>query len=295
MSRRLQILLYALFGVFALVVAAFFTFPWDVLGRRIEAEAAKAVPGATLVVNEVGPALPVGLRLAGLVWQGPSQGTEPGLKVEVQRVRARPALLRLLTGKLGAGFDVQALGGEVTGQVLTAKSGALSLDARLRGMQLDDGGTLERATGLKLGGQVDGRVHLSRDEKGVVTAGQIAGSINGALMKGGKVMGFTLPPLDLGAPEIQVAIENGEAKIEKFTTRSPDVELDVTGTVSLRPNLAQSLVKGSIKLRLTDAWLARNPDIKGMLAFAGPLKKADGSLEIPLNGPLHRAVSIPGF
>jgi type II secretion system protein N len=294
MSRRLQIVLFSLFAAVALVASLLLTFPYDVLGRRIEAEVAKAVPGASLSINEIGPALPFGLRMADVVFAKEGKDGEPGPKFTIDRIRLRPALFALLTGKLGLAYSVDVLAGSVRGQVVTGKDG-LRLETILEGLQLDEGGAIERASGLQLLGGLSGRLDLVTDAKGQITDGNFAAIIAGGKMKGGKIMGFGLPPMDLGSPEFNVTIDKGEAKIAKADVKSPDVELALTGGASLRPDLLTSLVKGNVHLRLTDAFLSRNPTIKGMLGFAGPFRKPDGSIELPLNGPLARPLSIPGF
>lgn len=294
MSRRLQVPLYLVFAVFALGGSFLLTFPYDTLGRRLEAEVGKNLPGATLAINEIGPALPFGVRMANVVFARDGKDGAPGPKITIDRIRVRPALWSLLTGKAGLSYTIDILAGTVHGQVVVGKDGA-RVEAVLEGLQLDEGKTLENATGLVLAGGMSGRVDLTLDLKGQVTDGSIAATVAGGKVKSGKVMGFSVPAVDLGSPEVNITLEKGEAKIVKADMRSPDLEVSATGSSTLRADLANSPLKGTAKIRLTDGFLSRNPDIKAMIGFAGAFKKPDGSLEVPINGTLARPVSLPSF
>lgn len=294
MSKKAQVALYSLFAATALYAAALLTFPFDALGRRIEAEAARALPGSTLAVGRIGPALPFGVRFGDITFEGPAKGEVPGARFSVERLRLRPAWLKLLTGKPAVSFDALVLAGDVHGTAVVTPEGR-HLDATLAGIQLDDGKMLEGAIGMSLVGNVDAHVDLMTDAKGVVTDGSIDVAIADASLKSGKIMGFAIPAIDLGSPELAIRIEKSEAKIEKLAIRSPDLEADVTGSISLRAEVMQSLIKGSARVKPLKPWLDRNPTIAGMMSFAGSLVKPDKSLEIPLNGTLARPAQIPGF
>lgn len=287
MSVRRKFLLYAVFTVAAFGAGLVLTFPYDVLGRRLEAEAARALPQSTLVIGEVGPALPLGLRLGRIVLAR-GGGAE---KLELDRVRIRPSLLRLLALKPAIDFDVRAFSGEARGRVVAGA--APSLDLRVDGMRLEGASLLRQLTGLQLAGELSGRARLSLDGSGAITDGQIEATVASLQLAGGTVAGFSVPALDLGSPELDVSVEQGVARIGRLATRSPDGTVDVSGEISLKPVLGHSPIKGRAAIRLEDAWLNRNPTVKGLLGFAGGWRKPDGSLEIPLDGPLNRPARLP--
>ncbi len=292
MARRWKIPLYVLFTLVALVTSLVLTFPYQALGRRLELEAARALPGSKLVINDIGPAFPLGLRLGDVIFDREVNGRE--IKVILDRVRVRPALLPLFKGKLGAVFGVDAYAGSLDGEVTGNRKG-LSVTAVARGLQLDVGQTVESATGLKIAGGLSGRVELSTDARGEVTQGSLAAVLAGGKIKSGTIMGFKVPATDLGSPELSVAVKKSHAKIEKGQAKSRDLDLELTGDVTLVPNLMASFIKGHVRLKLSDAYLSRNSDIKGLLGFAGPFRKPDGALELPLDGPLSRPLQLPGF
>jgi type II secretion system protein N len=300
MSRRTRILLYIVFGFCALVISFVLTFPFDVLGRFMENEVARDLPGAALTVNRIGVSLPVGLYLGDVLFEPPASDADNAPRITVASIRVHPAWSKLFTLKPGVSFSINALGGNVSGVAWTG-GGLQHLDLTAKNVQLNDQGQLEKLSGLQVEGALNGKLTVAVGPSTVkgqppgITDGTFVATIDDARIRGGKVMGFTLPDTSLGSPEFEVDISKGEAKLEKLRTKGGDLDATVTGSVSLRPNPIQSLVHGTVKIRPSDDWLTRNPLIKGALSVAGSFKKPDGSIELPLNGPLTRPLNLPGF
>lgn len=149
MSRKLKVALYAAFTLTMLGVSFLLTFPWDAVGRRLEYETVRALPGSSIAIEQVGPALPVGLALGDITLQLPGSGPgKPGPKLSLDKVRVKPSLLALATGTLAASFDVKAFSGTLDGEVKKSGPGQ-SLDVTLVAstLQLDDGGVLQQLVG----------------------------------------------------------------------------------------------------------------------------------------------------
>jgi type II secretion system protein N len=294
MSRRLRVALYGAFFVLVLLLALLLTFPWETLARRVEQEAARASPGTTLAIGEIGPALPFGVRLANVVYQSEGRAGAAPSKWTFDRIRLRPAWLALMTGKAGVSFEVDILAGQVSGTATRAKDG-LNIKASFDHMLLEEGKTVEDALGVPLAGTLHGKVDAATNPEGKITQARFTATIEDAKVKGGKLAGFTLPALDLGRPEVELVVDKGEAKLTKCEAKGRDVTLTATATSTLRPQIGLSPVKGQLKIKPSDAFLEKNPSIKGALGLAGSFKKADGTLEFPLNGTLAKPMSFPGF
>lgn len=289
MSRKKQFLLYSSFASLALVVSAVLTFPYASLGRRLEAETAKALPGSTLVIGEIGPALPVGLRLARVTLH---RGTGVENRVEIDRLRLKPAFLSLLKLKPGMNFDLRAFSGLAKGQVGMGKAGS-SFELSLKDLNLQEATFLKGLADLSLKGELSGQIQLEVSPAGELQNGLIQAHFADARLDSGKVMGFSLPALDLGSPEIHIPISEGKATLERLGIDSPDGSLQITGDIMLKRQLATSPIKGKISVKLEDAFLDKNPSIKSLMTFAGNLKQPDGSIELELDGPLARSVRLP--
>lgn len=296
MSRKTQVVLYALFTLGALAFSALVTFPWDAVGRRLEYEAVRALPGASIVIGEVGPALPMGIALGDITLQlPPVTAGKPGAKVEVEKIRVKPALLALLTGKLGATFNVRAFDGDLSGQVKKLKTGqALELTAVAKALQLDDGGVLRDLIGYDIKGGLSGEIELALDEKGVISDGVVDIVIENGLFAGGRINGFTVPALDLGSPELKVTFEKGNGVIEKLALKSADVDASVeSGTLVMKQALGMTLIKGDARIKPSDAWLEK-AKLKAVIGLVpASVRKPDGTFELALNGPLKKPATLP--
>jgi type II secretion system protein N len=290
MSRKLKFTLYAGFGVLCLFAGLLLTFPYEALGRRLEFQVAQAIPGATLVIKEFGPALPFGLKLADITFTPPVKEGQTPTPFQISKVRVTPAWLKLLTLKPGVAFTVDLLGGQISGQAVLGKESRF-LDLRIeksKRLQLDDGSQLEKLSGLQLQGGVYGTASLVADAKtGAITSGAIDAQVDSAKLIGGKVMGMPAPATDLGSPEVSVVIEKGEGKFGKVGLKSGDLDVSVTGGVTFRADVCMSPIHGAAKVKLTEDWMARNPLIKSLL---GPRPPTD----FPINGTLCRPVNMGG-
>lgn len=298
MSRKLKVALYAAFTLSMLGLSFLLTFPWDAVGRRLEYETVRAIPGASIAIEQVGPALPVGLALGDITLQLPGAGPgKQGPKLSVEKVRVKPSLFALATGKLAANFDVRAFSGTLEGQVKKSGPGqSLDLELVASTLQLDDGGVLEKLVGYPIQGGLSGRVDLAVDEKGVISDGNVDLVVAGARFGGGKISGFTVPALDLGAPELSVTFEKGQGKIGKLATKSDDLDFNLEdGSLSMRSQLPMSLIKGTARLKPSDAWLEK-AKLKGIISMApASIRKPDGTFELALNGTLTQPARLPSL
>lgn len=296
MARKTKIVLYTLFTAGVLAFSALVTFPWDTVGRRLEYEAVRAVPGSSIVIGEIGPALPMGVALGEITFQLPPVAPgKPGVKLEVEKLRVKPGLLALLSGKLGATFNVRAFGGTLSGHFKKLKPGqALELQVAATGIDLADGGFIRNLSGYDIKGGLSGRIELALDEKGTVSDGLVDLVVENGLFAGGRISGFTVPPLDLGSPELKVAFEQGNGIIEKFALSSPDIEASLeSGTLVMRQALPMSLIKGDARAKPSDAWLekAKLQAVIGLVPAS--IRKPDGTFELALNGPLKQPAKLP--
>ncbi len=294
MSGRLRTALYAAFFLAVLVLAILLTFPWETLARRLEQEVSRAQPGTTLVIGEIGPALPFGVRVANVLYQTEGKNGAAPSKWTVDRARLKPAWFSLLRGRPGVSFDVDVLSGQVAGTASKSKDG-LNVTASFDHMLLDEGKVVEEALGVPLAGTLHGSIDVATAADGKITQAHLTATIDDAQVKGGKVAGFTLPAMDLGRPEVDLVVDKGEAKLVKCEAKGRDVTVTAAATATIRPQFGLSPVKGQLKVKAAEAFLDKNPALKAGLSLAGSFKKPDGSLEFPLNGTLSRPMSLPGF
>jgi len=293
MSRRVRILLYALYGELCLSAALLLTFPYDTLARRLEYEAGRR-PGTSLSIGEIGPALPFGLRLGDVTFSKASRDGGPARKLQLEEVRLTPALMPLLRGKAGVDAGLSLMGGHIDATVAVGRD-SRQLNAELQELSLAEGGLIQSFTGLNLSGVLNGSLELATDGAGHPNGGRLSLEIADAALKGGKALNVTLPAMALGQPKIEAEIAGGTARLSKLEARSEEVELSGSATVTLKPELMLSPLKGSLRFKPAPALVARTPALQVMAAMAGPNRKPDAPVDIPLAGTLGspRVVGAP--
>src|SRR5205823_538071 len=111
-------------------------------------------------------------------------------------------------------------------------------------------------------------------------------SIKGLAIANATVQGLTLPRTVLGDLDASMVADKGVARIEKAQSRNGDIDLDLDGTIRLRPLLSLSQADLRLRLRPSERWLAANPALRGLLGLLQ--KQPDGSYLVPLTGPLSR-------
>jgi type II secretion system protein N len=277
----------------------YLTFPYEVLGQRIETEARQG--GWDVSIGKLGPAGLLGLRARTLTAK--QHDAMPGaapLEVRLDRVDLHPHLLQLLLRQIAVGFDVESFGGEAKG---TAK---LSNDTKAPGLaalQLDvsDIDLKQLPPSLAQGLEMTGRLAAKCDVNSLqvleAAGGKVSLTLKGAailkgMLKLGEGMNFPAPKVLLGDFNGSVTIDRGTAKIEQAKLSGGDIEADLDGTIKLKPLLSLSQAEIHVRFKPKDAWLEANPLIKSSLGFLGP-KGSDG-YNFTLTGPLSRLTPRPG-
>jgi type II secretion system protein N len=266
------------------------TFPYDTLARRLEAEAQRN--GADLTIGSMGPAGFLGVR-ANDVRVHTGDGSP---EIKLDRADVSPDLFAMLLRRTSFGFDVRAYGGRAKGHA------ALSNDARqpgLTSLRLDARDIDLNTLPLKdMGGvAANGTLQLKMDVSGlkpVETAGGTIQLTADGLGLSGSVMGMTLPRTNLGKVESSATIDKGVAKLDKTSARGGDIDADVDGTVSLRPLLSLSQAELHVRFKPAQPWLDANAMVKGMIGLIQNARQSDGSYLFTLTGPLSRIQSRPG-
>jgi type II secretion system protein N len=283
-------------GVLAFVLFLVLTFPYDVVARRLEIEAQRA--GAELTIGSAGPAGLLSLKADDVrIRVLPVRGADAWPELRFDRAVFSPDILAMLLRRTSFGFSLRGYGGTARGHV------ALSNDPRLPGitsLRLETSDVDLGAFPLRelIGANGTGKLRLDADLPTLLPVetarGSIAVSIDGAVLAGGSISGFTLPRTALGRLDGSVAVEKGIARVDKTSARGGDIEADVDGTVNLRPLLSLSQADLHVRFRPGDRWLNENPTIKGMMGLIQNARQPDGSYLFTFSGPLSRLQSRPG-
>jgi type II secretion system protein N len=262
------------------------TFPFDTLARRIEIEVQRA--GGDIAIGSMGPAL-LGFR-ARDVRVRPTGSTGPAPEFRFDAVTIRPDLFALLTRRTSFSFAASAFGGSANGHA------ALSNDVRtsgsLQALRMETADVdlhslpLKESFGVELLGRATSKTDLPTLLPPETTTGSISLSIKGLAIANATVQGLTVPRTVLGDLDASIVIDKGAARVERAQTRGGDIDLDLEGTIRMRPLLSLSQADLRLRLRPSERWLSANPSMRGLLGLLQ--RQQDGSYLVPLNGPLSR-------
>lgn len=107
--------------------------------------------------------------------------------------------------------------------------------------------------------------------------------------------GMTVPEIDIGSFKGRMAIKEGKATAEDFGTKSPDVELVVTGDMAFKDPFSKSEFNFVIKLLVTQALQDKSETLRFAVQTAGPSSKMDPPEEGWLGFKLKGKVGRPEF
>lgn len=284
----------------AAAVLAFFlflllTFPYEMVGRRMEVEAQRA--GAELTIGSIGGRGLFGVRARDVrLRPAPAPGETP-IELRFDRVDVSPDLFALLLRRTSFGFALQAYGGTARGHA------SLSNDPKLPGLsslRIDAPDLDVRALPLKdlVGVEGAGRASLRVDVSSLQPPEAASGtlSLNGRQLgvTSGNVRGFPVPRTSLGDVDAAVTIDKGVARVDKAQARGGDLDAEVDGTVRLRALFSLSQADLHVRFRPGDRWLNENGLIKSALGLVQNARQPDGAYVFSFTGPLSRLNSRPG-
>jgi len=273
---------YPAFFCAALVAMLYATFPYELLGTLVKAEAKKAK--VELTFDSLRPTL-TGVRANGVQLTLPKDsGGEPE-PIVIDSVTARPSLF-----PLGAALTAKAFGGTVdVGLGMLGKRPPISVKAE--GLQVMRA-NLKGAIGLDLDGALSASADLEVDPKDhSKTTGTIKLSAQQLVVRGGTVVQYDLPKIDLGDVEAEIEAKDGKATIKNFKGNGKDVELNIEGEAQLQPKFLFSNTTLKIGFTPSEDFLKRNSIIQTGLTFGsqgGPLTRNGNGYSVKMSGVLGR-------
>ena len=273
----------------------FVTFPYETVGRRLQAEAQRA--GADLSIGSIGGHGFFGVRARDVRLRPASSGNEPAPELRFERVDVSPDLFAVLLRRTSFSFRLEAYGGSARGHAAFSKDpkvpGLESL--RLASTDLDlHALPLKELTGIDANGRASLQVDVSSLQPPETAAGSLSLTGRQMTVTGGTVSGFALPRAALGDVDVGVTLDRGLARVDRAQTRGGDVDAEADGTVRLRALLALSQADLHVRLHPSDRWLNENALVKGALGLVQNARQPDGSYVFSFSGPLSRLTTRPG-
>jgi type II secretion system protein N len=272
---------YTSFALFSLVVAFFLTFPYEALRDRVRLEADTA--GYFVRIGSMGPGL-FSIRAKDVQISKKSDAAAAPEPLKLDSIILGPSLLPPGLRVKAKGFD---------GTITTVVSGLSSLRLKVDAEGIDvSKGNLKGFSGVALGGVVDAHLDLTLP-KGQATgpvpaepdlaqaSGTLSITTTGLAVNGGTaeipIPQFGPEPTPVDLPKIvlgdlvgKVKVEKGTATVEELKNVSPDLEVNVSGTLKLAKRLPYSEANLEIRLKPDPEFQKRLGMLGSAISFLGP-------------------------
>ncbi len=275
-------LLYAAFGLFALIVAFFITFPYDALRERVKNEADAA--GYFVRIGSMGPGL-FAVRASDLQLskKADANAEKPPEALHIDSISVGPTLF-----PPGVSVTAKLLDGKVQAKV----SGMSTVGVNVVIDDLDlSKGNMKGFSGIDFSGAINGEIDLKVPRAavgggpaepdfgaatGTVALGTKALSINGGTMSlvlpmyGSEPTPLDLPKIAVGDLECKLSFDKGAGKVEELHTKSSDLEIQASGTLKLAKRVEYSEPNMEIRIKAEPEFVKRLGLIGSALSMIGP-------------------------
>ena len=269
----------ALFSVLFLVFL-YLTFPYDIIRdaivRQIESRGSLRAN-----IEDISPFRLTGVRLKGLKLSNAADPTQVYLNLNEIRVRVRP--MQLLRGRIWLDFDLYAYDGGAAGSY--CKRGPVS-DVALNfvGMRLSKYSTRDviRKFGVgELDGVLSGQFELhynpamKRNSTGLLNL-----NIDKLKIANATILSSKLPDMTFEPGRIAMKMQNQAFQIEEFALKGNQVEMDLTGRITLGDSFKNTRLFLNFRFKPSD-------DLEsalGMLMMGLKEPDANGFYTISING-----------
>jgi len=307
---------YVAFYLFALLVFAYLTFPYNRLGDRIVQEFNASQTGPKpmrLRLGDMSSYWLNGVEAENITLTSPGELDDQGKPgkpkvLKIDTAHASVSLLRLLFGSLHLSFGADAFGGELAGSTSLSDEGR-KLEIELENLDLGQAPLFGDIVGLPLSGKLNGSVDfLMPEEKLAKADGKISLKVTNLAAGDGKAKirdTIALPRLDAGELVLEAEAKAGVVKITTFSANGPDLKLDSDGSLRLRDPYDTSLLNLNVSFKFQDRYTNKS-DITKSLFGSGSMpglfdldpkmkhaKRADGSYGWRASGALMRLNFMP--
>lgn len=251
-----RILGYAAFSFVALLITFFLTFPYDALRDRIRTEA--DAQGLVIRMGSLGPGF-FALNASNVELSKKSTTEVPNESLKIDKLSVGPTFF-----PPGVGVTAKMFGGKVAVKVAGLSGNHVRIDAD----ELDLAkGNLKGFSGVDFSGTLAAHVDLTIPVSAAVGTGPSEPDLtqaNGTMSldtKGLTINGGTLTvpipqfgpePTPLDLPKIVLGDISGNVKFEKglgtfsdFAGHSPDIEMQVSGTLKLAGKILAGQLRGA--------------------------------------------------
>lgn len=294
MNRASQIALYIVVGLATLVFFILYFFPLDAVISDSLANMEKLTQGEyRITISQMEPSLIFDSEFKDFrVWQKSKTGSEEIFFAP--RIKARVALLALLSGSLNASLTAYYKNGSISGDIDLSDDQSVA-DVEFDSISLADLPFLKKYlefSGVQLGlsGQLEGSIYAAFEKDMKDSVAEVKINIYGAQLDEFEIVAFGMkvPALQMTANKTYIAFEasldKGEIKLSRFNIPGPDLEMQLSGTARL--GRGYSVVQSSFdgKFAFSADYVEKVPFIHALDAQ----KTAEGFYPLTISGNLSK-------
>lgn len=319
--RWLRVTGYVFFFLFSFVTFTYLTFPYDRVRDFVVHQIELALPGSEVEIVSLEPAWLTGIEARGVRIRLPAEPVEPTRpgaggasearrpvrpSVTVPYLYARLSILSYLLGTTEVVFEVETDGGGTIDGSVTDAGTESHLTAHLDAVDLRRIGVLRHYLGMSLAGEVSGDIDLQVADEPDGTDGTIALTIGAASIGDEQftvplpvpgMTGLQLTRVTVGDLTLNITVEDGVGRIDRFAGDGEDIILRGTGSIRIHRSLRMTALDVLVRAAIQPAYLTRNPAVQGALELAGssplvaPYRAPDGAFQVRLQGTLGSRVT----
>jgi type II secretion system protein N len=278
MTTRNRRLLIGLYLLSAALVFLYIGFPSEALRTHMAHRLSAGLPGLSVVIGDMRPALPAGIVLKGVrVYHANAP-----LAV-IDQLRIHPNLFSLWQAKTHYNFDGVAGDGQIAGTTEIETAGGrkrVILNARLAGVLLQKLPATQSLFGNKLAGRLDGTL-------GVNDAGTLTGKL--AVSEGRVELATPLFDQDVFSfrtAEADLSLQNRTVTVRNGRMKGSDMDAEVSGTIALDAAPGTNALNLSGRVTPHPAFMA-----KVASSLPATLLRRRTGIAFKVNG----ALNAPGF
>jgi type II secretion system protein N len=176
--------------------------------------------------------------LPGLVWDNAALASEQGALISFTRMKVRPLLLRLLSGRIV--FRSQAAIGAGHLDLDYGLTGREALRLKADGIGLGEIPFFQSVLKARAGGILRSSGSVIRDAKGL--NGEFQFEVQQLELSGVKVGAFALPDVSKLTSQGMVRVVDGKARLESFTLQGDGIYMRLSGDLPMTANAPLNLV-----------------------------------------------------
>ncbi len=278
-------ILYAIYIICVTGIFLYYLFPSNALKAYLAFRLAQGNPDVTVTIDRVSPAIPPGISLynVGILYQNQAM-------VDLEKLKLMPGILSLFSDKTTVNFNGRVNAGTISGQAeIDANSGAQAItgNGRISGIQVQGIPALQRLPADKISGVLNGDFTFANAGPERSLTGKLMLSQSRIELK--KAV-FNLKSMEFRDIDADLMLKNNTLTIKQTKARGNQLDADLTGTIALTGQPAQSEMDLTVSVKPHHLLLATIEKTLPM-DFLRNKKAGEGAISFKIGGTLDN----PGF